>query len=442
MCGIEQSGQLTGLITRRSSVQIRLPHPFYGTLSVPFFLSMFTILYFVMACAQHSTDWVQQFEAEPQQTIINIRKIESIIEREMILLTIVGEYPEKAKSICPEIKSKVALSKCKRFSSRPHLWSVDLEEQIFWNGGLLSERLALPRSFEVVISTGYIDSCSGNAVCNQIKAEETVFVDWQEGAFNCSKIKQKRARLDCNFHLSESLPVHIDNYEPAVRLCALSENYSAECHNHLLLRFASSFWTRQDWHLQLIEKFSEVWSEPKYVEQITDAYLSIVAFRVIGMMMPLQVAEFKKWKDEFKPYLHSAIALRVWDEEDPILSAKRAIRGESLRVSKARGPNAPRYKPRPLWKTLSSNRKWIRFCDIRGGYRPVHSDPEIDMIWAVLTSSAMAEPPVLHFWGNIEKTNWEVRWAMAHLLKEVSPESALLQEFKKDPDHRVRRASM
>ena len=119
----------------------------------------------------------------------------------------------------------------------------------------------------------------------------------------------------------------------------------------------------------------------------------------------------------------------------------RALRGESLRLSKARGPGAPRYSPRPLWKTRTDNLNWIRFCDIRGGWRPVHDTPEIDITWALLTASAMANPPRLDFWENLDQSNWEVRWAMAHLLKEVAVDHPLLSKLKKDEDHRVKRAA-
>ena len=71
----------------------------------------------------------------------------------------------------------------------------------------------------------------------------------------------------------------------------------------------------------------------------------------------------------------------------------------------------------------------------------MHEDPEIDLIWAILTASAMAEPPALDFWSTIDTHRWEVRWAMAHLLKEVAPTHDVLRTLKKDPDHRVKRAA-
>ena len=407
------------------------------TYSIALFLSLLAT-----SCTETKRDWQAEFQADAKKTLLEIKTLSEPLEREHIALSLLNSYPESASELCGIVQSKVGKQTCNRFKMRPHLWTIEEEDYAFWNGGKLSERLVFPRGFQVRLKDVQLEvskDCEANQLCLRTKAEEFLYKDWETSAQYCLAIAEKRGQYDCLFHLSEQLPVHIDNYLPAVSLCALAKPYAGECHNHLLLRFSSSFWTKLEWHQMLIEKFGEVYEEANYVLELKDAYWSIVGFRVIGMMMPLQVTEFLDWPAEFQPYLRSAIALRIWDDEDPVLLAKRTLNREPQRVSKARGPGAPRFRARGLWRTQNANLRWIRFCALRGGVRPVHSDPEIDLVWAILTASAMADPVRLDSWNNIDLSRWEVRWAMAHLLKELNQKKhPLYQILAKDEDRRVR----
>lgn len=395
-------------------------------------------------------DWNKEFQADTQKGLAEIEKIQEPLEQEQIALSLLNSNPEKAEELCQFVQSSIGKSTCGRYKTRPHLWTIQEDEYAFWNGGRLGERLVFPRNFQVKlkpVQESNPEECRGNQVCLRTKAEEALYTEdasntnWEKAAHYCLAIPEKRGQYDCLFHLSEQLPVHIDNYVPAVSLCVMAKPYAGECHNHLLLRFSSSFWTKLEWHEELIKQFEQAYTNPTYIQELTDAYWSIVAFRVVGMMMPLQTAEFLSWPAEFQPHLHSAVALRVWDERDPIFTAKRALNREPQRVSKARGPGAPRFRARPLWKTQNDSLKWARFCDLRGGVRPTHSDPEIDLIWAILTASAMTEPLKIGFWEQVDQSRWEVRWAMAHLLKELNlRDHKLYRKFSKDEDRRVRMA--
>ena len=395
-------------------------------------------------------DWNKEFQLDEKKLLNEIKMIEDPMQRENIALSLMNSNPESAPVLCTFVQSKIGEQTCSRFKSRPHLWTIQESSSVFWSGGRLDERLVLPRDFQVKLAPAPeldFSICDGNQVCLRTKAEETLYTEdasktnWSKAAHYCFQIDEPRGQYDCLFHLSESLPVHLNNYLPGISLCALAKPYSGECHNHLLLRFSSSFWTKLEWHEELIKQFNQLYTDPAYVDELTNAYWSIVAFRVVGMMMPLQTAEFLSWPEEFQPHLRSAVALRVWDDSDPIFVAKRAFNREPQRVSKARGPGAPRFQARPLWRTQNEGLKWIRFCDLRGGFRPSHEDPEIDLIWAILTASAMTEPLTIEFWDNIDQSRWEIRWAMAHLLKELGlREHALYKQFLKDEDRRVRMA--
>ena len=98
-----------------------------------------------------------------------------------------------------------------------------------------------------------------SAICLQTQAEEWSLKDWRRAAVLCRSMDTSLAQSDCLFHIAESLPVHVDRYESAAKLCALSGGFSGECHNHVLLKYASKMYDRNDWHEQLIEKFMEIY---------------------------------------------------------------------------------------------------------------------------------------------------------------------------------------
>ena len=115
-----------------------------------------------------------------------------------------------------------------------------------------------------------------------------------------------------------------------------------------------------------------------------------------------------------------------------------------MRVAKARGPNAPRFTPTEKWSTRDNTMQWIRFCDLRGGHRPTHSNPEIDLAWALLTAFSMADELKEENWfeiyNGIGQEHWEVRWAMARLLSDDNKDIALYKQLKMDSDTRVLQA--
>lgn len=375
---------------------------------------------------------------------------ESTLQQQNILLLVLSNMPETAASICPKLTNTTAKQTCKRYQQRPHLQTISSADQSFWAGGDLGERTVFPREF-IPLESEYTssitnqleDSCAKSSICLQMKAEEHVLVDWRQGAVLCQAMDSKLAQSDCLFHIAESLPVHVERYESAAKLCSLSGGFSGECHNHVLLNYATKMYDRPDWHEQLIQKFNVLYS-PAYAERLSSVYWSIVAFRVVGMEYPLDTARFLDWPEEFLPHLRSVVALRMWEEEDVWQKSKRALKGEIMRVAKARGPNAPRFTPAEKWRNRDANMQWIRFCDLRGGHRPVHTNPEIDLAWALLTAFAMSdeyqEAQWLTLYNAVGQKHWEVRWAMARLLSDIDKKGALYNQLKQDTDSRVLQA--
>lgn len=417
-----------------------------------------------------SRDWTELY-LQDSSKFQALYQAQDAITQQNILLSIVDRRPETARELCPSIENTVAKQTCTRYIERPHLQSIDVEETAFWNGGRLQERLFFPREYalrwqELEASMAQKgekldEDCLSSLLCVQTKAEEVLYSDWQKAALYCHQLPTTRGQSDCLFHASEALPVHLDNFLPSTKLCVLSGAYAAECHNHLLLRYASAFGERIEWHQSLVQQFYSLW-DTAYASEIEDAYWSIVSVRVVGMFMPLELKYFQDWPAVFMPHLRSVLALRVIQHDDPLLLSQRAWKGESLRVQKVRGPGAPFFSPHNLWPDTQEGITWIRFCDIRGGNRPVHSDADIDMVWALLTASAMMEPPVMDFWESIDQEKWEIRWAMAHIVKEVIATTSKVpshmhshkeayqhsntlakqwaEKLSKDPDIRVRRA--
>ena len=131
-------------------------------------------------------------------------------------------------------------------------------------------------------------------------------------------------------------------------------------------------------------------------------------------------------------------------KENAYQQAQRALKGELMRVAKARGPNAPRFTPQEKWQNKDANMEWVRFCDLRGGHRPTHENAEIDLAWALLTAFAMGDEFVESRWQEVYDSvgvkHWEVRWAMARLLSDISKDSAVYKQLKTDSDTRVLQA--
>lgn len=399
--------------------------------------------------SDEETDWTTLYANDNTEFERRLSE-EAMLDKQNILLSVLSNMPEAADSICPKLTNSTAQQTCKRYQQRPHLQSISPAEQPIWSGGDLGERTVFPREFIPLESEYTSDivqrldaSCLESSICLQMKAEEHVLINWQHGAVLCQAMAGTLSQSDCLFHIAESLPVHVERYESAAKLCSLSGGFSGECHNHVLLKYATKMYDRVDWHQQLINKFTSLYS-PEYAERLSSVYWSIVAFRVVGMEYPLDTARFLDWPAEFLPHLRSIVALRMWEEEDAWQKSKRALKGEMMRVAKARGPNAPRFTPTEKWSNRDEKMQWIRFCDLRGGHRPVHINPEIDLAWALLTAFSMSdefqEARWLEVYNGIGKEHWEVRWAMARLLSDIDKSSPLYTKLKQDTDSRVLQA--
>ncbi len=397
------------------------------------------------ACIESkTTDWKQLYRTNSSQFYQEIEQ-QPVTVQESILLAILAENPASHTEICPKFTSKVAKQTCERYRMRPHLQSIEPTDQVFWTGGALGERTVFPREFVPLKSeleaVSLSDECLKSDACLLVEAEKESLNGWQKAGYICSTLSSPLAVSDCLFHIAESLPVHVDRYEDAAKLCSLSGGFAGECHNHVLLKYATKMYDRVEWHEQLMKTWNSIYPL-KYAKNLGSVYWSVVAFRVIGMEYPLDTTRFLDWPIEFQPHLRSIVALRMWEEAQAFQRSKRALKGEMMRVAKARGPNAPRFTPRELWSNRDGGMKWIRFCDLRGGHRPVHENADIDLAWALLTAFAMGDQfdqeQWLAMYDGIGQKHWEVRWAMASLLKQIDQrDSILYSKLKMDSDARV-----
>ena len=410
--------------------------------------NMLSLLLIVACNTTDDVDWNQLYQDDRTEFDARLSTLDALTQ-ENIRLSVLSQNPNDHRDICKHLQNSISTQTCKRYEQRPHLQTIPPSQLTTWTGGKLGERLVFPREFSPMSSdltpVDLPEGCTSEPLCLDTQAEQLAYEDWSKSGWVCGQYPTERAKSDCFFHMAELIPVHVDNYEKSAKLCSMAGGYAGECHNHLLLRYGSKMWDRLDWHQQLIQRFYLMYS-PEYASEIEDAYWSILAFRVVGMEYPLNTTPYLKWPEEFYTQLHSIVALRVWEEDNPLLLMKRAMKGEVLRVPKARGPGAPRFNPRAIWSIQQDTMKWQRFCDIRGGYRPIHTDPEIDMVWAYLTATGMAEPADFSNWDSIlngvGKTHWEIRWAMAVLLQKLDSDHPLMNFLKADEDIRVKQMAL
>lgn len=406
------------------------------------------IFLLLFSCISEEIDWNELYQTNRIDFNSRLSTLDQL-SQENIRLSILAQNPNDHLEICKNLQTNISIQTCKRYDQRPHLQTIPPSDLTVWTGGKLGERLVFPRDFSPMSSeltkVELPEKCTTQPLCLDTQAEQLAYVDWSKSGWVCAQYPSERSKADCFFHMAELIPVHVDNYEKSAKLCAMAGGYAGECHNHLLLRYGSKMWDRLDWHQQLIQRFYSIYSS-EYASEIEDAYWSILAFRVVGMEYPLNITPYLQWPKPFQTQLHSIVALRVWEEENPLQLLNRAMKGEVLRVPKARGPGAPRFNPRAIWTVQQDSMKWQRFCDIRGGYRPIHDNPEIDMVWAFLTSTSMAEPSDFSQWESIllgiGQTHWEIRWAMAVLLQKIEPTHKLMSILKTDSDIRVKQMAL
>ena len=407
----------------------------------------FLLFISISGCTSESdVVWDELYKKDPLAFKRELESQPSLVQQN-IWLSILATYPEEAAGICPKLTDKTAKQTCIRYLERPHLQTISPTSTVYWTGGALGERTVFPRDYipmtSELIPVTLNESCLLNTVCLQVEAERYALEDWKKAGYVCTRMSEPLASADCLFHIAETLPVHVDNYHAASKLCALSGGFGGECHNHVLLQYASKMYDREDWHQQLVMKFTELYPQD-YAKALIDVYWSVVAFRVVGMEYPLDTARFLGWSSDFQPYLRSIVALRMWEEPNALQQSKRALKGELMRVAKARGPNAPRFTPVEKWSVRDGSMTWGRFCDLRGGHRPVHENADIDLAWALLTAFAMSDTFEEARWqevyDSLGQEHWEVRWAMARLLSNINKESALYQRLKTDTDSRVLQA--
>lgn len=410
------------------------------------YCNMLTLLF--IACSSDEVDWNDLYQNQRTEFESALSALDPLTQ-ENIRLSVLAQNPNDHRELCQNLRNSISIQTCKRYEQRPHLQTIPPAQITTWSGGKLGERLVFPRDFTPMKSeltqVELPVECVEQPLCLDTQAEKWVYEDWSKSGWVCNQHATERSKSDCFFHMAELIPVHVDKYADSAKLCAMAGGYAGECHNHLLLRYASKMWDRLDWHQQLIQRFDSMYV-PAYSTELKDAYWSIVAFRVVGMDYPLNTTPYLKWPEPFQNQLHSIVALRVWEEDNPLQLMSRAMKGEVLRVPKARGPGAPRFNPRSIWTVQQDAMQWQRFCDIRGGYRPTHDNPQIDMVWAYLTATAMADPPDLSNWTSILQSegqmHWEIRWAMAVLLQNVDPSHIILTQLKSDSDIRVKQMAL
>ncbi len=368
------------------------------------------MIFLLIACTSSSSSYAEKYAVHPDKTLSEIVENEAKESQEPILLDILSKHPKDASRICARLHSDTAKAYCARYQTRPHLWTIATEDTApLWTGGVFLERVIFPavekKKIEPIAS-----SCGDNVSCVQRDAGVAAAGGQADRALGlCASLEPGRARWDCMFTASEQLVPPA--YRSAVQLCLEAGPYAPECHNHLLLKMATWGWIDPSKHQTNMEQIGSFWSNSQYNLQLMDLYWSMVAARVAGVTQPFAMEDFESYPPAFSPHLRSAIALRAIFAADPVAQASQAQQVDHMQLTKAHGPNSPRFRPRPIW-SVDSKHRWIYFCDIRGGLRPTSDDPVQDMKLALMTAAAMHVPPrrelIVSF---LADENALVRWA-------------------------------
>ena len=233
-------------------------------------------------------------------------------------------------------------------------------------------------------------------------------------------------------------------------LCGGSGDFGPECHGHILLRLRSGDYNplSPDRLQQEADTVRQFWlsRERTYAPLAVDLYWSTAAARTLGTVQPFPPEVFQGLPANLHPHIRSAIALRVTGEADPVATARGVLSGGNTNLPRAFGPGAPIMPPARLWRGRRSgdpSLKTIFFNDVRGGQRPIHPDPDTDLVLAVMTASAMRVPARLDVLEAVFRNEPSaiLKWGAVRLLSEVSSNHRVLQEARQSTDPMISSAA-
>ena len=419
---------------------------------------MAAMLWVMLACRQDAVsdgpDLVERYGTEPDAVISEVRAMTDPVTQEAAVLALCEAWPGRTTALCEALPEGAARSRCARFNARPHLWSIEQNStSASWTGGASSGRLGLPDSFLQHWSGTPADprACEiSDHACLEETALSLAEAGDVDGAAGVCLSFSGRLAHDCFFAASELLPYGADLYTRAMPLCAGSGDFGPECHGHVLLRLRAGDYNPLS-TARLEEEASSVrqfWfaREPAYAPLAVDLYWSTAAARTLGTAQPFPVSVFSSLPANLHPHIRSAIALRVTGEADPVAAARGVLTGGNANLPRAFGPGAPVMPPARLWRGRRQeepNLNRIFFNDVRGGQRPVHPDPSTDLILAVMTASAMRQPPRLDVLEDAYADENEplLRWGAIRLLSEIAPTHPLLNEARQSTNEMIRSAA-
>ncbi|MFT5684541.1 MAG: hypothetical protein ACI8RZ_005482 [Myxococcota bacterium] len=409
------------------------------------------MIWVMLACRQDTVSQgptlVERYETESEAVIAEVRAMGDPIAQEVAVLALCESWPGQTAALCKALPEGAARSRCERFNTRPHLWSIkDSSASASWTGWVGSGRLGLPAAFLTTwdATPPAPGACEiTDHACLEDAAHSLAEAGDVEGVAGVCNSFTGRLADDCFFTASELLPYGPDLYTRAMPLCAGGGDFGPECHGHLLLRMRAGDYNplsaeRLEQEANSIRQF---WfaREPSYAPHAMSLYWSTAASRTLGTAQPFPVSIFDSLPANVHPHIRSAIALRVTGEAEPLATAYAVLSGGSATLPLALGPGAPMMPPARLWRGRRQGEpelSRIFFNDVRGGQRPVHPDASTDLGLAVLTACAMRQPPRLDVLEDAyaDLNSPLLRWAAVRLLSEVSPNHPILAEARQSSE--------
>ena len=334
-------------------------------------------------------------------------------EQELKALNLLRENPEQFEQICTYIISKEGKETCRTYASRPHLWTISSKEAPVWNGGYFFSRILFPTSqLPKVIPNDTV--CRGDSSCLfQTSIQKAKEGKSEESKNICASIYNERQKWECMFQVSEQ--IQPPQYKAAVEMCLLAGSFAPECHNHLILRLVQNAWLNADKHKRYREEIESYWGKGLYSKMLLDLYWSALASRTLGVLQPFSIEDVPVQTNDFMVHIHSALALRVIFASNPLALAQKS-KIETQHLDKAHGPNSPIFIPKRVWSG-DTEHVWIHFCDLRGGIRPISSNPDEDLRLALMTAAMMTNPPKIELVNKLSENGTPlILWAKEQLL--------------------------
>ncbi len=396
----------------------------------------------------------QRFGEAPEAVTAEILALGDPVLQEAAVMAIMEAHPQQVGPLCEALPSGPVAERCDRYATRPHLWTPSLDGAASPppEAPQAPERAhhaphqTLPQALADEPDLSAVPADPGpcapqDVVCLEGQALEAAEAgEVTRAAARCAVMEQEMTRHDCAFRAAEAGVRSLEDYPAGVALCRQAGPLATPCHGHLILSLSQQQRLGLDpadlaIATETADHLESLWAD----RSETQAALARSQYwaTTLDPRGPIEVdavlAAAEHLPPDARPLLHDLLAHVSLGADDPVTTARGLLAGERPRL--APPPALVAAEERDLWPTKLPGEEelaTILMPGSLGGERPTHPDPALDLRLSVLEQLGRVEAPdVDQLIALSQEDERLVRWTLARLLGELSPEHPVLVELKR-----------